>query len=540
MKNILNSFMALMMSLMLTGCASDYLDVESTEDIDESVMFTTTDNALKAINGLHRLMRDSESSWYAQGGFQTFMIATDLMAEDMVFTVSNACLTWCAQLTMHQNASNRDNEYYYEFFYRLISNANKIINNIDGAEGDVSMRNYIKGQALAYRAFAYFYLVQMYGKRYANGEDNTQLGCVLRLENTQENMARSTVEEIYTQINEDLDNAILLLKETEETREDKSHINAATAEGLKARVLLTQGRWTEASTMAQNAINDSGAELDDNTYTITDNRMSSASSTEWIWAKITQSDQEGLLRQYHAFNSNTAASYNRNTPRCIYNLLYNKISDTDTRKGVWFPYAQDRSYSPAPVRPANGRLFNYMSNKFLLPEAEATSNRATGDVPYMRLPELILIKAEALARAERYTEAASALYPLAYSRDKSYTLSTNTGEELIDEIMTQRRVELWAEGFRWFDLKRLNLDLDRGPAPRTELGYSDAAWRNGVATSNVDPEASNYNMYDAQEIGEENRYRKAGTNFWQWRFPESEILVNTLLEQNPLYSESEE
>ena len=37
----------------------------------------------------------------------------------------------------------------------------------------------------------------------------------------------------------------------------------------------------------------------------------------------------------------------------------------------------------------------------------------------------------------------------------------NTGAKLADEIMTHRRIELWGEGFRWFDLKRLGLPLDR-------------------------------------------------------------------------------
>lgn len=522
-------------ALSLSGCSDDYMDVNSTKDVDESSMFTTVDNAMSAINGIHRLMHEDTSYWYAQGGYQIFMINIDLMAEDMVFTKSNPTLTWAAQLIMHQDPTNRDNEYYYSFFYRLVSNANKIIMNIDAAQGDAAKRNYIKGQALAYRAFAYFNLVRMYGKRYANGTDNAQLGCIMRLDDSTENKARSTVEEVYAQINQDLDDAIALLKDCGIERVNKSHINVAVAEGLKARVLLTQGHWAEAAAMAKNAIADSGAALDDETYTVVDYRMSSAGSSEWIWAKISQPDQEGTLRQFHAFISNTGASYNRNTPRCIYNKLYDKISATDTRKALWFPNAQDKSYKPVPKYPANGNLFNYMSNKFLLPDELCVGSQGAGDVPYMRLPELILIEAEGLARSGRDAEAAAELYKVAYSRDKAYTLSTKTGEALIDEILTQRRIELWGEGFRWYDLKRLNMDLDRGPAPRIELGYSDAAWKSGVMPTNVDPEASNYNMYDTKAIGEDNRYRKAGSDFWQWRFPDSEILVNPLCEQNPLY-----
>lgn len=524
--------------LMLSGCSSDFMEVSSTENVDESIMFTNTTNALMAINGIHRLMHESETSWYAHGGYQLFMLTTDLMADDVVFTKKNACLTWSAQLYMHQTPSNRDNEYYYSFFYRVISNANKIINNIDGAEGEAADKSYIKGQALAYRAFCYFNLVQMYGKRYVNGGDNSSPGVILRLENTSDNMPRATVEEVYAQINSDIDEAIALLEDCGVARADKSHINAAVAKGIKARIMLTQARWSEAAAMAKEAISESGATLDDNTYTTTDYRMSDAKSTEWLWAKISQADQEGTLRHLHAFISNSNASYNRNTPRCIYNKLYDKISDTDTRKGVWFPEAQNKKKSPAPVFPKNGNRYNYMSNKWLVPEG--SDQKTAGDVAYMRLPELLLIEAEALARNGNDSEAAAVLYQLAVSRDKHYTLSTLTGDALIDEIMTQRRIELWAEGFRWFDLKRLNMNLDRGPAPRTELGYSTTGWKSGVVPTDVDPEASNYNMYDAREIGEENRYRKAGTNFWQWLFPDAEINVNPLCEQNPLYSSSEE
>ncbi|MCK7529965.1 MAG: RagB/SusD family nutrient uptake outer membrane protein [Marinilabiliales bacterium] len=43
----------------------------------------------------------------------------------------------------------------------------------------------------------------------------------------------------------------------------------------------------------------------------------------------------------------------------------------------------------------------------------------------------------------------------------NYIASANTGQALIDEIMLNRRLELWGEGFRFTDLKRLNLPLSR-------------------------------------------------------------------------------
>ena len=78
---------------------------------------------------------------------------------------------------------------------------------------------------------------------------------------------------------------------------------------------------------------------------------------------------------------------------------------------------------------------------------------------------MFLIEAEALARtAGMENQAKEVLLELAETRDPNYTLSTNTGADLIEEILTQRRVELWGEGFRFYDLKRLNLPLNRNGA----------------------------------------------------------------------------
>ena len=233
--------------------------------------------------------------------------------------------------------------------------------------------------------------------------------------------------------------------------------------------------------------------------------------------------------------SNEIISYNGNTPRAIYNKLYDKISDTDVRKGIWFPRATDPNTLPRPIRAeCNSKAYaNYMANKFIVSDPTTKGGR---DVPFMRLPEMMLIMAEGYARAGEPGKAAQALYPLASHRDPEYTLSTKTGENLIEEVMTQRRIELWGEGFRWFDLKRLNMDLDRGPAPRPEFFPNGLIeyWNKDAMPKVVDPEASNYNMYgDGTVTGNGNRYRPAGHRDWQWAIPDKETQLNPLCEPNP-------
>jgi hypothetical protein len=79
------------------------------------------------------------------------------------------------------------------------------------------------------------------------------------------------------------------------------------------------------------------------------------------------------------------------------------------------------------------------------------------DYMYMRAAEMVLIEAEALAHLSRNAEAATALKKLMVNRDPAWNKSSVT----VDEVWMQRRIELWGEGFSFFDIKRLNKGIDR-------------------------------------------------------------------------------
>lgn len=123
----------------------------------------------------------------------------------------------------------------------------------------------------------------------------------------------------------------------------------------------------------------------------------------------------------------------------------------------------------------------------------------------MRTAEMFLIEAEARARQGGQEAAArTALFTLVVNRNPSYVLSVNTGQALIDEIMFHRRVEFWGEGFRFLDLKRLNLPLDRSGIPNHVAAL--------IAVTTI----------------------PVGDNRWEWMFPQDEINTNAAIVQNPL------
>ncbi|RYF62003.1 MAG: RagB/SusD family nutrient uptake outer membrane protein, partial [Cytophagaceae bacterium] len=122
----------------------------------------------------------------------------------------------------------------------------------------------------------------------------------------------------------------------------------------------------------------------------------------------------------------------------------------------------------------------------------------------MRVAEMYLIEAEAQARLGNSTAAATALFDLVSKRDPSYVKSTKTGTPLIDEILFNRRIELWGEGFRFTDLKRMNMALNRNGT----TNISSAV----VVLFDVPP----------------------GDVQWEFLIPRRELNANKAIVQNPL------
>lgn len=203
---------------------------------------------------------------------------------------------------------------------------------------------------------------------------------------------------------------------------------------------------------------------------------------------------------YMSNNFNSTAI--RQSPKSINKELYDKISSTDIRKGFWYPNAV---VDKQPFVQPTGVRFNYMNSKF----QAVSSADGRGDFPWLRVAEMYLIEAEALARQTgKEAQARDVLFLLAKNRDPQYTLSTNSGQALIDEILTQRRIELWGEGRNWTDLKRLNLPLVRPTAANAGQGSHVESF----AVKVTEP---------------------AGSNNWVWMIPKAEVDTNKELEQNP-------
>jgi starch-binding outer membrane protein, SusD/RagB family len=497
MKKLIYSILTLCV-VLFSSCNKEWMDVNPTDAVSADDIFKTVPNAWGAINGMHRNMYRQWGSM-DQAGQSGIMIHMDMLGDDLVFaSTANGWFLTTYRWLLHTNANASSVDFVWYFYYNQIGNANMIINNIDGAEGDPAQRNAIKGQAYAYRAWAHFQLVQLFGKRYDSAnKPNNQLGVPYLVSNDKEGQPRATVEAVYEQIIKDLNEAINLLPENmasvnpvAATR--KSHINKQAAKGLRARVALTMGDWATAAQFAGEARQNSSL-MSHAQYREGFNKVS---NPEWIWGSHQMDDQQTFFHSFFAFMSvNFNSSNIRANPKIINRNLYNHLSATDVRSQIWDPTGTDPTY------PAPGTRYPYMNRKFI---AQA-SGASVGDVVYMRAAEMFLIEAEAKARLGQDGPAADLLFTLMKTRDPEYIRTTLIGQALLEEILIQRRIELWGEGFRFLDLKRTNSDLDR---------------RNSNHTSAV---ATNVAMFI-----------EAGTNEWQWLIPQNELNANKAMVQNPL------
>ena len=470
---------------LLASCGKSYLDTPATDRIAEEQALTTTDGCWKLLNGVHRILYSSHLGRQDLVGQGTNMMDMDIMGDDItISSVSDWYLYPYLWLNAHRNPQSAISYFNYFFYYEIINNANLLIDNVKSAKGSEEEKKAILGQAYAYRGWAYFQMIQLFGERYDAAGFNTNPGLRIVLHSQGEIKPRSSVKVVYNQINSDLDSAILLLNGYNPI--NKSHLNRSVAQGFKARVALTQQDWTTAANMA--AASRNGYMIMDSLSYLSG--FNDYKNTEWMWGSHQQENQTTYFTSFFAYMScNFPAQNIITSPRAIQDSLYRQIPNSDVRWQLWDSTGNNSSF-PVPLDASGneiGTRVKFMQRKFKVKDPQMS----IGDVPLMRASEMYLIEAEAHAHLNNSAAAANALYELVKKRDAAYTRSIKTGTALLNEILFHRRIELWGEGFRFYDLKRLNLPLDRNrhtflPTYQKSVTAGDIKWQFAIPQPEIE------------------------------------------------------
>ena len=446
----------------LLSCGDDYLKTAPTSSVSEDDIFSTITGASTVIEGMHRYMYSYYDNHSTFGQKSVDLIA-DILGED--FFPNESGYGWFVpwyQYLVHRNIQGKDLEFVWSFYYDLIANANIVLNKLDDIpvfDDQIPLKENLRAQALTYRAFAHYQLVQLFAKRYnfENGGDNSHMGVPVVLTPGPEGLPRSTVAEVYSQIKKDLNDAISLFNGSANgvSRSNKSQININVAQAIAARVALTTGDWAGAAGHAREARQ--GTALETN-YLYGWSKV----STEWIWGAILIAEQQ---TSYASFFSHIDplfggyASFGNHKLGSI--TLIDFMNDTDQRKEAF-----------------NSHHFgeNVFEKSFAKKENVGWKftgfGEWTNDYLYIKAGEMYLIEAEALARqAGKDSEAIKVLTELVTNRDPKYVAPALTGDALIEHILLQRRCDLWGEGQRFFDIKRVNKGFSR-----LNNGHNNALW----------------------------------------------------------------
>lgn len=389
---------------------------------------------LSVENGQYAFMREFATNSELTGGRhddfgqKSIDLGMDLLSNDMVQVQDHWFGNYYAYRGRTQDFSTTS--IIWNFYYSIIRNINGIIVQIEPETSDDELIH-LSARAHAVRAFCYFNLVRVY--QYTYDGHLTAPGVPLYNGADINITSRATVEEIYDLIFSDLEFAYTNIEGFEAS--SKEVLSKQVIAGIYARVLLETGTdWDLCVDMAREA-KTGGSLMSADEWV--NGGFDEISNSEWMWGADINSESSTIFASFfsHMGSLNPGYAGILGIYKSIDRRLYDAIPDTDFRKLAFDP--------------------SYINLKF------ADDTFFEGDYVYMRVAEMYLMEAEALARSGNDAAARTALYDLVSTRDPGYSLSTNSGQALIDEILLQRRIELWGEGFAWFDMKRTNTPLVR-------------------------------------------------------------------------------
>ena len=484
-------------SLLTTGCIEETFPTSGATEDQLGASAKATEALVWAMPAyLNTPLSHAENHY--EWGYGAMMHIRDVMTTD--FAVVASGYDWFSSWALTQGQSNNNvyPQYIWNFYWKSIQTTNNLIaaiNEETATEGQLGML----GNGLAFRAMYYLDMAQMFeflpSDVYPNGvnpsgNDVTNLTVPIVKEGMTEadarNNPRATREEMAEFILNDLNKAEQYISKSPFAG-NKALPNLACVYGLKARYhmwLAGDSKDVEnlqkAKEAARMAITLGGAPMSKDACLSTTAGFNTLSCWMWGSQMVAEDDcvKTGIINWTSWMSNETDFGY---ASAGAYNMIdasmYHRISDTDFRKLMWKApegttlegkeswlkpdYAETTPvYGSLKFRPANG--------------AYKTPNEgAVSAYPLMRVEEMYFIEAECEARLEGKADLLTAF--MTQYRDKKYVCRATAPEDILDEVIFQKRVELWGEGHVFFDYKRLNMPVVRGYASPVLTNHQDAS-----------------------------------------------------------------
>ncbi|MDX5338247.1 MAG: RagB/SusD family nutrient uptake outer membrane protein [Cyclobacteriaceae bacterium] len=465
-----------MAGTLVLGACESALQVDPRQSIDANGALNTPDAVDAALNSVYARLRSVRNY-----GRDLFAMA-DALA-DVGQTTSNS-----GRLIGENN--NQPNAHFQAGFwqnsYYAINEANLIIDGLPGVQGaSAAQLARWEGEAKFLRALYYFDMVKVYSyipTAIFQGGVTDQGGIPLVTEGVitsgvafTRQPARATIDEVYTQIYSDLEDAKRLL-----TSRGVQYASSGAASALLSRVALYKGDWAKAVSESTLALSSNvGVVLSGNAYV-----------TGWRAAINPESMFEvrfALAEESIGVNESLQSSYtvllnlsNKNSQGGWGDFIPNA-----TVRG-FFGLTQLQTGTPA----SDNNNWDVTRNSDIRAQLYTTGNTVRGagrqiectkflsksgfayadNVPVIRKSEMHLNRAEANYQLGNTTAALDELN--AFKALRGLTPVTLSGQALLDEILLERFKEFAFEGQRFFDLKRYGKPIVK-TTPAVNVQFDD-------------------------------------------------------------------
>ena len=428
-------FLLLVASTLMGGCKKEFLEEpKPASSLASTDVFASETGVRSYFNGIYRRMRVQYGTSFDVFGIAHVNLAREVKGLDVVLPTGAA--NWFGFDYTHDNREPtfRRTSFTWSFFYDFVNQANNVI---EGVEKSATLADAAKArliaEARAMRAWCYFELIREFAHAYSENPNGRGIP-IYKTPTTgaTKGNPRASIADVYALIVDDLEYA---LPNIPTARQLKDVINKDVVQGLRARVYLEMGNWQKAKEAAQAA--KAFAPLNATNW---NTPFTSIDKSEVIWGFPQSADQTifyGTPSAYWGYTGTVIGGF------YIDSIFVNSFKDNDIRKTSF-------------VRSGQTDFRRWWTKKF------GSTTNFTDHFIMMRVPEMLLIEAEAKARLGE-PDAHDLLYTLQKNRDPNAVRSSNTGQALIDEILYERRKELYGEiGIGFLDIKRLGLPLVRG------------------------------------------------------------------------------
>ena len=476
-----------------TSCDKDLLDLENLGTQTAEVYFNDPDNAKAGLNSCYSAM--SKDELYLFG---------DVMSDDALKGGSDI-FDWVEGQYIRDFTANAGNSVSTDTWsenYTTIVRCNEIVNSLPTATFDEELKERLIAEAKFLRAYAYSKLVPLYGGVPLITED-------LSVDDLE--VQRASIGEVYAFIKQDLDDAIAVLpKKSGYDAVDMGRATKGAAQALKARVLMQETSYANNSVLAVVGYSVDVMDNWNQVYNLTNEIMNSGEyALSMNYASNFEMEGENNIEsifevQHQTTNNDWGESVgnttivhmgNRDDWGWCFNLptdaLYNSFLDTDPRReatmyGQEFDvlYGVSQTWEKQKWTLEHSSTKEYvtkcrLNRKYALPAAlrSGNHNNQPNNKRIIRYADVLLMHAEASymkgleSEARSYvnmirSRAEESTYPLGATvgQISNFTYNifpgasvpeiTSTGDDLLQDIWKERRLELAMESIRYFDIIR--------------------------------------------------------------------------------------